>query len=502
MSEVPAGMDLSGVSRRPPRPTVTMTVTRDGPEGLEVLLGLRAPTMRAFPQTWAFPGGGVARGEAEAFASTDLPSVGDEHDLARFAGAREMAEELGWWWDGQRLQVIDAEFRAALLSDRTAWARAMADGIPAVDLRGMRVISQRTTPPFGPMQFDNTFLHVHLGSVDDTPELDLEPQTEFTEMRWATPAAFLQDWRRHTMRIAPPVVSLLQFLQRRLSSNGGDAAEAMAFVAKQQPGRASILFAHGVQVVPVPTATLPPADHTNCYLIGPPGGPIVIVDPAITHRESMEHLADVVDRHGGEVQAYLYTHGHGDHVGDEDLLREAFDVPIWGHEHGGMRVDRTLNDGDVIQLGEHRWNVLHTPGHHPGHLCLLSEAGLVAGDMVAGIGTILIPPGQGNMNVYLEQLERLASLEPHMIFPSHGPVVTKPTALLNHYVSHRRARHARVLDAVQAGQSAVADIAREAYADSPDAHPGLAQDQTLAHLMAHAEEGSVVQGPDGWHHAA
>ena len=479
-----------------------MTVTRDGPEGLEVLLGLRAPTMRAFPQTWAFPGGGVARGEAEAFAATDLPSVDDEHNLARFAGAREMAEELGWWWDGQRLQVIDAEFRAALLSDRTAWARAMADGIPAVDLRGMRVISQRTTPPFGPMQFDNTFLHVHLGSVDDTPELDLEPQTEFTEMRWATPAAFLQDWRSHTMRIAPPVVSLLQFLQHRLSSNGGDAAEAMAFVAKQQPGRASILFAHGVQVVPVPTATLPPADHTNCYLIGPPGGPIVIVDPAITHRESMEHLADVVDRHGGEVQAYLYTHGHGDHVGDEDLLREAFDVPIWGHEHGGMRVDRTLHDGDVIQLGDHRWNVLHTPGHHPGHLCLLSKAGLVAGDMVAGIGTILIPPGQGNMNVYLEQLERLASLEPHMIFPSHGPVVTKPIALLNHYVSHRRARHARVLDAVQAGQSAVADIAREAYADSPDAHPGLAQDQTLAHLLAHAEEGSVVQGLDGWHRAA
>ena len=79
--------------------------------------------------------------------------------------------------------------------------------------------------------------------------------------------------------------------------------------------------------------------------------------------------------------------------------------------------------------------------------------------------------------------------------------MTKPTALLNHYVSHRRARHARVLDAVQAGQSAVADIAREAYADSPDAHPDWRR-KTLAHLMAHAEEGSVVQGPDGWHHAA
>ena len=121
--------------------------------------------------------------------------------------------------------------------------------------------------------------------------------------------------------------------------------------------------------------------------------------------------------------------------------------------------------------------------------------------MVAGIGTILIPPGQGDMNVYLEQLERLASLEPHMIFASHGPVITRPLALLNHYVNHRRARHAKVLDAVQAGRSSVAEIATEAYADSPDAHPGLAQDQTLAHLLAHAQQGTVRQHEGGWHPA-
>ena len=53
------------------------------------------------------------------------------------------------------------------------------------------------------------------------------------------------------------------------------------------------------------------------------------------------------------------------------------------------------------------WTVLITPGHHPGHICLLSKAGLVAGDMVAGIGTILIPPGTGDMDLYIEQLQRL-----------------------------------------------------------------------------------------------
>ena len=49
MSEVPEGVDLSGFVRKPPRPTATMTLTRDGPNGPEVLLGLRSETMAAFP---------------------------------------------------------------------------------------------------------------------------------------------------------------------------------------------------------------------------------------------------------------------------------------------------------------------------------------------------------------------------------------------------------------------------------------------------------------------
>ena len=53
----------------------------------------------------------------------------------------------------------------------------------------------------------------------------------------------------------------------------------------RMPGRRSILFAHGVEVIPVKTATLPPADHTNCYLVGDPEGEFIVVDPAFRHRE-------------------------------------------------------------------------------------------------------------------------------------------------------------------------------------------------------------------------
>jgi len=183
-----------------------------------------------------------------------------------------------------------------------------------------------------------------------------------------------------------------------------------------------------------------------------------------------------------------------------DLLGEAFDVPVWGSEYTSRTVhcDRILVDGEVLQLGNQDWTVLVTPGHHPGHVCLLSDAGLVAGDMVAGIGTILIPPGTGDMDVYIEQLQRLQQLDPHLMFPSHGPVIPLPNKTLAYYIKHRMERHQRVLDAVESGLTTVSEISTEAYANTPDAHPGLAQDQTLAHLLSHERAGRVQQTNQGW----
>jgi glyoxylase-like metal-dependent hydrolase (beta-lactamase superfamily II) len=117
--------------------------------------------------------------------------------------------------------------------------------------------------------------------------------------------------------------------------------------------------------------------------------------------------------------------------------------------------------------------------------------------MVAGIGTILIPPSDGDMNMYLEQLRRLSDLKPHLIFPSHGPVIPLPLEKLEYYITHRRKRHQRVLAATSRHNS-TADIAIDAYSDTPDAHPILAEDQTLAHLLALEREQKVAQNKLGW----
>ena len=498
MSEVPEGVDLSGFIRKPPRPTATMTLTRDGPNGSEVLLGLRSETMAAFPGYWAFTGGGVSKVDAAAVDSFSVLDI--QHGKAIACILRETCEELGIAPNGDHVISIDEFARFDVIKDKANWLSHAEDCNIPVNSDNINILGHRVTPPFGPVQFDNAFIHFHCGDWQSVPEIDLEPQTEFDEIMWASPIEILERWSRHEIKVAPPVISVLMEFIRVMKFSNDDIQEAAKNISSRKPGRQSILFAYGVEVVPIRTATLPPADHTNCYLVGDPDGDFIIIDPAVRYREDMENLADAVERHNGQPVAIAFTHSHGDHLADMDLLREVFDLPIWGSDYTSKSVkcDTILNDGDQLKLGKQTWEVLITPGHHPGHTCFLSEAGLIAGDMVAGFGTILIPPATGDMDEYLYQLSRLRSLDAHLLFPSHGPVIALPNKKFTHYITHRKARHERVLQAVNSGLSSIREISIKAYEDTPDAHPGLAQDQTLAHLLSHQRQGKVSRDEMGF----
>ena len=497
MSEVPDGVEMGSVSRKI-RPSATMMITRDGSNGVEVLLGRRAESMPAFPGYWAFPGGGLSR--VDKLAVEELTQLDGPNAAAIAAIMREVVEELGFACADGKIVVVGEDARNLVVADKANWLPQVKQGKIPCDTSGIRHISSRTTPPFGPVLFENTFLHIHGGSSQEVPQPSIVGQTEFVEFTWQSAEQLLAKWKTHEMKIAPPVVTLLMQLKRTLTQFDGNMELSAEEMEKQQIGRRSILFAHGVEVVPVKTATLPPADHTNSYLIGDPEGDFVLVDPAARMREGMETLAIAVERHNGNLIAIVFTHPHSDHLGDFDLLREAFDVPMWGSQQTSEQIpcQRILHDGETLQLGNQKWQVLQTPGHHPGHICLLGDAGLVAGDMVAGIGTILIPPSEGDMDQYLQQLQRLIDLKPHLLFPSHGPVIPLPEKKLKYYLHHRSARHQRVLDAVAAGNSKLAQISRVAYQDSPDAHPLLAQDQTLSHLLSHQRSGKVIEENYNW----
>ena len=145
MSEVPEGVNLPAFARKPPRPTVTLTLTRDGADGVEVLLGRRAESMRAFPGYWAFPGGGVSRTDHEG-ESFVLNTSGSTSSVV--AVVREMTEELGVVPNGSSVALIDVDLRKNILDDKLAFINALKDGDIVLNTSELRHISNRTTPPF------------------------------------------------------------------------------------------------------------------------------------------------------------------------------------------------------------------------------------------------------------------------------------------------------------------------------------------------------------------
>jgi glyoxylase-like metal-dependent hydrolase (beta-lactamase superfamily II) len=275
--------------------------------------------------------------------------------------------------------------------------------------------------------------------------------------------------------------------------------------------------APGLQVFPARTPTLPPATHTNSYALGEQQ--VLLVEPATPfddERLAWLEWARGLRSAGRELVAIFVTHHHIDHVGGADFLARELGLPLWAHRAtaerlaGAVEIARRLDEGETLRLDgptPQAWQVLHTPGHAPGHLCLHeAEMGaVVVGDMVASVGTILIEPVDGDMQVYLDQLRRLEALEAKVALPAHGTPIEGPSALFAFYVKHRLAREAKVAEALGragGGGGTLGSLVRDAYADTPEALWGLAQMSLEAHLIKLEREGRARRGGEGWLAAA
>jgi glyoxylase-like metal-dependent hydrolase (beta-lactamase superfamily II) len=255
------------------------------------------------------------------------------------------------------------------------------------------------------------------------------------------------------------------------------------------------------------TPTLPPATHTNSYALG--ARDVLLVEPATPYDDEQRAFvawARSLEAEGRRAVALVATHHHPDHVGGVAALARALDLPLWAHAETAARVDwpvaRRLADGEHLDLDgpvPERWTVLHTPGHAAGHVCLWNEAErtVVAGDMVASVGTILIDPDEGDMAEYLAQLGRLAALDARLALPAHGEPIDEPTALFRRYIAHRTMREGKVLAAVAArGRPSTAEeIVIDAYDDVPAATLPIALISVRAHLAKLERDGRVTVAP-------
>lgn len=256
--------------------------------------------------------------------------------------------------------------------------------------------------------------------------------------------------------------------------------------------------APGIRVLALRTPTLPPATHTNVYLIGPDQGPVAVVDPGSPYADQQAVLEAALAEL--PVATILLTHHHGDHSGGAAALAAALAVPIAAHAAtarrlgGRVAIARELADGDELMGAR----AIHTPGHAEGHLCFAIGRAIIAGDMVAGVGTILVDPSEGDMADYLRSLARLKSEPPGVLLPAHGPPIGDGHAKLAEYIAHRSMREQRVLAALTDVPQTPLQLVAVAYDDTPRPLWPLAERSLRSHLIKLAREQRAICDGERW----
>jgi glyoxylase-like metal-dependent hydrolase (beta-lactamase superfamily II) len=211
---------------------------------------------------------------------------------------------------------------------------------------------------------------------------------------------------------------------------------------------------------------------------------VIVIDPG-PNEDS--HLAAIDKKLGGAtVGVVLVTHSHPDHLPLAERLANAHRATVRRHPE--------LKDGDVVRVGSLNMTALYTPGHSADHLCfwLAEDRALFTGDLVLGKGSSMVTYPEGNVAAYLRSLEKVAALNPNMLFPGHWDPVSDAIGKIDEYRTHRLAREAQVLTEVQRQSGTAIELTRRVYGPEVGEELIQAAEMTMrAHLEKLVDEGKV-----------
>ncbi len=182
----------------------------------------------------------------------------------------------------------------------------------------------------------------------------------------------------------------------------------------------------------------------NCYIVGDPAtSEAIVIDPG----GDAGDIAAALAAHELRVTAIVATHAHFDHLLAAEELRRLTGAPFhlnerdrflldWYRESGRLflgvelppppEVDETAGEGEVLRAGSAALEVIHTPGHSPGSISLLSDVALFSGDtLFAGsVGRTDLPGGDGAALVATVRSKLFTLDEGLPVLPGHGPRTT------------------------------------------------------------------------------
>jgi glyoxylase-like metal-dependent hydrolase (beta-lactamase superfamily II) len=179
-----------------------------------------------------------------------------------------------------------------------------------------------------------------------------------------------------------------------------------------------------------------------------------------------------------------------------------------------VHVDGTLEEGDRLHLAGRDWQVLHTPGHAAGLICLYdpyTRTLLSSDHLLADISSnpVVEPPPPGHQErlrslaLYRDSLQRVAAMEIAQALPSHGPVIHDVASLVRRRLAFHDHRMATILGVLHSGASTTWDVVQTLFPDRSPLDTFLAVSEVIGHLdlleMNGIIQGETVNGARNWH---
>ena len=276
----------------------------------------------------------------------------------------------------------------------------------------------------------------------------------------------------------------------------------------------------------------------NVFLVHD-GGEGALVDSGFGDEKSVQVRLDFLKNHPEiKVRYILLTHHHFDHTSGAHQLREATGAQVVLHaqEEKFLRDSKSeapqdleagpeenkqiaeaiqrfrdqaaegvpdvrVSDGETFTVGGLEIEVVHTPGHTLGSVCLYMprERALFTGDTALGLGTVAIsPPPYGDMALYLESLAHLQTYDCALMLPGHGQTVHDVRSKLQELIDHRREREAQILKLMADGKRTPKAMLSAIYMELDKRIVPMALRQIEAHLVKLEAEGRVARAGDEW----